>query len=131
MLQRLAMVAAACGFLLNVRFGIKMSHYGLSLISSIVGMAVALRQISLHVCPGMASFGFPVLGLSLYTWSFIVFICCILSVGGLLFLYDPMKDNESFNSDKLGAFTLGLLLAITAANVLTTYYHCGLTLCSD
>lgn len=131
MLQRLAMISAATGFLLNVWFGSKMSHYGLSLLSSVFGVFVALRQISLHVCPGMPTFGFPVLGLSLYTWSFIVFLCCVLSVAGLLFLYDPLKSNEKPEVDNLGKITLGLLLTITALNMVTTYYHCGLTPCHD
>lgn len=131
MLQRLAMISAACGFLLNVRFGVKMSHYGLAILSSIAGGTVALRQISLHVCPGMPAFGFPVLGLSLYTWSFVVFVCCVLSVGGLLFLYNPKQDSEEPHHDKLGTITLGLLLAIAAANIFTTYYHCGLSACHD
>lgn len=132
MLQRLGMIGAATGFLLNVRFGIKMSHYGLVLLSSVVGGTVALRQISLHVCPGMPTFGFPVLGLSLYTWSFLVFVCCVLAVAGLLFLYDSDEDYQEYNtSDTLGKIAFGVLLAITAANVITTYYHCGLSVCHE
>jgi len=132
MLQRLGMVGAASGCLLNVRFGIKMSHYGLSLLSSLVGGTVALRQISLHVCPGMPTFGFPVLGLSLYTWSFVVFACVVLSIAGLLFLYDPLKDEqEAPTKNKLATISFGVLLAITAANALTTFLHCGLGPCQE
>jgi len=131
MLQRLGMVAAAAALLLNVRFGIKMSHYGLALISCIVGGTVALRQISLHVCPGMPAFGFPVLGLSLYTWSFIVFVCTALAIAGLLFLYDPKDSREEPEQDKLGSLAYGLLLTIAAANIFTTLYHCGLSACHD
>ncbi|MEI8365998.1 MAG: disulfide bond formation protein B [Parachlamydiaceae bacterium] len=131
-LQRLGMVGAACGLLLNVRFGIKMSHYGLTILSSLVGGTVALRQITLHVCPGMPTFGFPVLGLSLYTWSFVVFACTVLSVAGMLFLYDPAKDNKAPpTKDKLGALTFALLLIIATANVVTTYSHCGFGPCQD
>lgn len=132
MLQRLGMIAAASGFLLNVRFGINMAHYGLALLSSIVGGTVALRQISLHVCPGMPTFGFPVLGLSLYTWSFVVFVCCVLSVAGLLFLYDSSRySEEEPEQNALGKLAFWLLLAVAAANVITTFMHCGLTACHD
>ena len=132
MLQRLGMIAAASGLLLNIRFGIKMSHYGLSLISSIFGGGVALRQISLHVCPGMPTFGLPVLGLSLYTWSFVVFACIIFAIGGLLCLYDPAKDSLDIpKRDKMGAFAFGILLTITTANIITTFIHCGFGPCQE
>lgn len=132
MLQRLCMIAAATGCLLNLRFGIHMSHYGLILLSCLAGGTVALRQISLHVCPGFPEFGFPVLGLSLYTWSFIVFVCTALAVAGLLFLYDPKKDDVESNSfSTFGKFVFGLLFTVTAANVITTLIHCGLGPCKD
>jgi disulfide bond formation protein DsbB len=132
MLQRLCMIGAAIGCMLNVKFGIKASHYGLMLLSSLAGGTVALRQISLHVCPGTPTFGFPVLGLSLYTWSFLVFACVVLSVAGLLFLYDH-KEEESNEQQMSGfgkaAFTV--LLLVTATNVVTTFFHCGLGPCHD
>ena len=74
MLQRAGMVGVALGALLNLRFGISPAHYALSLLSCLTGGLVALRQISLHVCPQFPTFGIPVLGLSLYTWSFLVFV---------------------------------------------------------
>lgn len=132
MLQRLGMIGAATGLLLNVRCGIRMSHYGLTILSSLVGGTVALRQITLHVCPGMPTFGIPVLGLSLYTWSFLVFACTVLSVAGLLFLYDPVRDNDvEPKPDKLGALTFGVLLIIATANIVTTFMHCGFGPCQD
>lgn len=132
MLQRLCMISAALGCLLNLRFGIHMSHYGLTLLSCIAGGTVALRQISLHVCPGMPEFGFPVLGLSLYTWSFVVFVCTALAVALLLFFYDPLKDSaESFQFSKFGKLVFALLFSVAAANVITTFLHCGFGPCQD
>ncbi len=132
MLQRLCMIAAAIGCLLNVRFGIYMSHYGLTLLSCIAGGTVALRQISLHVCPGFPEFGFPVLGLSLYTWSFFVFVCTGFAVAVLLFLYDPVKDNaEPPYFSSFGKFVFGLLFTVTAMNALTTFLHCGFGPCQE
>lgn len=132
MLQRLCMIGAACGFLLNVRFGVKMSHYGLCLLSSLAGGTVALRQISLHVCPGFPEFGLPVLGLSLYTWSFIIFACIVLSVAGLLFLYHSDEENEeSPKMEGFDKFVFSLLLIVTTANIVTTFSHCGFGPCHD
>ena len=132
MLQRVAMIGAAIGFCFNLFFGVKMAHYGFSLLASIVGGAVALRQISLHVCPGTVPFGFPVLGLSLYTWSFIVFVCVILSIAGLSFLYDPLREEaNTYTPKKMVKLTWALLLIVTASNAITTFIHCGFGPCAD
>lgn len=132
MLQRLCMIGTAIGCLLNLRFGIHMSHYGLTLLASLAGGTVALRQISLHVCPGFPEFGYPVLGLSLYTWSFMVFVCVGLAVAGLLFLYDPHKDSEeSALFSSFGKFVFGLIFSVTFANMITTFLHCGFGPCQE
>ena len=132
MLQRLCMIGAAIGFMLNVKFGIKPAHYGLSLLSSLAGGTVALRQISLHVCPGFPTFGIPVLGLSLYTWSFIVFVCVVAAVAGLLFLYDPQNDEDGEREmAPFETLALTVLFVVAAANILTTFYHCGFGPCHD
>lgn len=131
-LQRLGMIGVAMGALLNVSNGIRMSHYGLMLLSAIVGGTVALRQISLHVCPGFSTFGIPVLGLSLYTWSFVVFVCVVCAVALLLFLYDPKESDEKalpLNTWCKGAFSL--IFFVTMANLVTTFLQCGFGPCVD
>lgn len=131
-LQRLGMVSVASSLLLNLWFGIRPSHYGLALISSIVGGTIALRQIALHACPGTPTFGIPVLGLSLYTWSFLVFTCCILAVALLLFLYNPKRSEETpsqFNYLEIAA--CALLLFAAAANILSAFLDCGLGACAE
>lgn len=134
LLQRLAMLSVATACLCNVRFGIHMTHYAIVLLSSFVGGFVALRQISLHVCPGNPTFGIPVLGLSLYTWSFVIFVCCIIAVAFLLFLYDP-KGSENLPAktplNKLASASFLVILFITFANVVTTYLQCGFGPCSE
>lgn len=130
MLQRLGMIGVTMGALLNLKFGIRMSHYGLSLISALMGGVVALRQISLHACPGFPEFGLPVLGLSLYTWSFLVFACVVFGIAVLLFLYNPeesVKPQERLNF--LSKFAFGLIFLVTVANILTTYLQCGFGPC--
>jgi disulfide bond formation protein DsbB len=132
LLQRLGMIGVATGMLLNMWFGVRMSHYALALLSALMGGFVALRQISLHVCPGFPEFGLPVLGLSLYTWSFIVFVCVVLAVALLLFLYDPKESQEApppANSWSKLAF--GLIFFVAVANIVTTLMQCGLGPCAD
>lgn len=137
MLQRIGMIGVASSLLLNIKFGMHTSHYALALLSSLVGGTVALRQISLHVCPGFPEFGMPVLGLSLYTWSFIVFACSILGVAILLFLMDVKSAEEArVEAEKhpwnaLTTVALFAILSITAANIFTTYMQCGFGPCQD
>lgn len=132
MLQRLGMIGVATSLLLNLRFGPHSSHYALALLSSLVGGSVALRQISLHVCPGFAEFGVPVLGLSLYTWSFIVFVCSILGVAILLFLLDQeQKTTDPQPCQRLCQLAFWFILLVTFVNIFTTYMQCGLGPCAD
>jgi disulfide bond formation protein DsbB len=130
MLQRIGMISVAAGLMLNLIFGVHMSHYALCLLGSFLGGFVALRQISLHVCPGFSQFGLPVLGMSLYTWSFIVFVCCVLAVSLLLFLYNPRQSEEPMPTLNLWSkFACWLIFLITVANVITTFLQCGLGAC--
>lgn len=126
MLQRLAMIAVACAAVFNLWFGVSMYNYGLMLISALIGGFVALRQISLHVCPGFASYGLPVLGLSLYTWSFIVFVCVVAYVAILLLLYKPVETQDTLvRRDSLSIFSFILILCIVVLNAVTTFMICG------
>lgn len=131
-LQRLGMLSVGSSLLLNLWFGIRPSHYGLALLSSIIGGSVALRQISLHACPGVPAFGIPILGLSLYTWSFLIFTCCILAVAILLFLYNPKKSGEiPGRFSYLEKAACALLFFSAAANILSAFLQCGLGPCVE
>lgn len=132
MLQRLGMIGVSIGALLNMKFGVKTSHYGLSLLACLMGGTVALRQISLHVCPGFSTFGIPVLGLSLYTWSFLTFACAVLYIAILLFIEIPDKTTQVVpKMNKLENFAFVIIFLITAVNVVTTFLQCGFGPCTD
>ncbi|MGK5595469.1 MAG: disulfide bond formation protein B [Parachlamydiaceae bacterium] len=133
LLQRTCMIVVSIAALLNVRFGVKMSHYSLMLLSSILGGAIALRQVALHVCPGEAPFGTPVLGLGLYTWAFIIFACCIMVVALLLLLFNPYKADEleNFALNHWHQFALGLAFIIIVGNIITSLILCGVGPCLD
>ena len=129
LLQRLGMIAVGASLLLNVKFSVKASHYGLALLSALMGGFVALRQISLHVCPSFSQFGIPVLGLSLYTWSFLVFVCTVLAIALLLFLYREGDGIEDGRMNGWCRFSLGYLLIVALANIVSTFFQCGLGSC--
>lgn len=130
LLQRLAMLGVAFGALLNLRYYISTTHYGLMLLSSVFGAFVALRHIGLHLPPEEPEMGIIFFGLSLFTWSFIVFACSIAATAILLFLYNPPKAEEEKNDYILlseGAFWV--VLAIVLMNILVIYIQCGLGPC--
>lgn len=128
MLQRLGMIGVAASLTLNLRFGARPSHYGLALISAIFGQWIALRHIALHVCPGFPpTTSTPVFGLSLFTWSLIVFACCQLAIALLLFIREPKGESQKLSILVTAACTL--IFLITATNIITTLFKCGLTSC--
>ncbi len=130
LLQRLGMIGVGGAILLNLRFGIKAEHYGLAILSAMVGRLVALRQISLHICVGSPSFGDPVFGLDLYVWSFIVFNCCIFSCAVLLILYGFFKNQDYSPLWRTGEKSAFWVLSfLTGANIVTTLIECGLSPC--
>lgn len=129
-LQRAAMIGVAIGSLLNLRFGIRSAHYAFSCLSTLVGGAVAVRQICLHICPGSPIFGIPVYGLSLYTWSFLTFCSAFFVIIVFLFLYSP-KDEKKMAMNWLDKLSFFAVLILTIANCITTLDQCGIGFCQD
>jgi len=101
-------------------------HYGLAIVSAVLGRLVALRQIGLHVCPEFPTFGEPVFGFDLYVWSFLVFTSSIFSCAVLTIINGYSKKYEYLPSwetaDKVAFWAVGL---ITFGNAVTTFIECG------
>jgi disulfide bond formation protein DsbB len=130
LLQRLGMLGVAGGALMNVKFAPRKLHYGLSLLFAFFGGFVALRQISLHICPGFLKFGTPFWGISLYTWSFFVFASSVLYIALLLLIFDrKWRSGETAPLNWWGhlAFILVFLVALT--NIFITLWLCKLGAC--
>lgn len=132
LLQRMGMLAIASGALMNGIFGPSPRHYGLELLSAFFGGFVALRQIALHVCPGFPRFGLPFWGLSLYTWSFFVFVSSVLLIALLLLLFPRRLPPEEHKRPSFFTWiALTSTCAVAAANILWTLYSCGLGACLE
>ncbi len=128
MLQRLSMMGVACGPALNLRFGIRPLHYGMSLLASLFGAAVGLRQIAYHVCPSFATYEWSVLGFYIFTWGFIVFVCSMIAISLFLLLYK--KDELPVKMNLFEKFVILFILILALANAITTFQECGLTACA-
>lgn len=130
LLQRVALVGVAYGLLLNLRYGPQPQGYAIMLLAALFGMLTAGRQVLLHIVPGSGAYGAPLLGLHLYTWSFILFGLVILGTALLLLVPRPETTVRSLPSGiKSGlAWTI---IALTALNAVTTFLQCGPIECPD
>ena len=148
-LQRMAMILAAMGSIFVIThghyariqgFSVMGLGYGMSILAAVAGLAIATRQVLLHIQPGDPGYGSPVLGMHLYSWSVVVFLV-VLVVSGLMLvfgrspiLYSP--GDETYNSigetDKRALrlkwyswVTFGLFGAIILINAFATFAESG------
>lgn len=115
------MTGIGLAFLMNLRFGIRMEHYGLAIISALIGRIFALRQINLHLCPSLPPLSYTIFGFDLYLWSYFIFTCSLLAVAILLILYgfsSHKQINPSWGkTDKALACLFGALILGNIINV--------------
>lgn len=136
LLQRIGMIGIAIGLLMNLRFGIHPLHYGISIVSALIGAAVSTRQILLHIVPsadGVTGYGDAVLGMHLYTWALIVFLASILGIAFFMILM-KWSDNLGSESVELNSVEKGILvlfLVLALGNTLGVFLECGLQPCPD
>jgi disulfide bond formation protein DsbB len=133
LLQRSAFVALGLGFLLNIRFGASPAHYGLIVISALIGAGISLRQVLLHIRPGDPGYGTTFLGLHFYTWALAAFAGSMLYAGLLLFLEgaNPSPQRASKAVDRLAATAIWLFALLVAGNLVSTLLECGVGPCAD
>lgn len=131
LLQRLGMMAVASGALMNVKFGIRRLHYGLSLLSAVFGGFVASRHFLLHVCPGFPTFGKPVWGLSLYTWSFLVFACSVVYIAFLFLFFNHNEKEKVVPITWFGHLSFILVFLAALTNIFATLWLCGFGPCES
>ncbi len=127
-LQRVAFVAVGIALMMNLAIGPRPAHYGLLIFSSLLGLLIALRQVSLHLLPGDAGYGAPVFGIHLYTWSALGFVAYLLFAAFCL-MFDKSfeKTKDSSFKQLLGFF----LLLVIAMNLVLALLECGFMPCPD
>ncbi len=147
LLQRVAMIGVAFGAAMNVVLGPRPRHYALCLLSAVFGFAVSLRQTLLHINPFFDTstgeptlnsstnppFGEPVLGLHLYVWGLIVFSIVVLATGIVMLFsgqWAPIVSEKSAMK-RLGTIAVVILLAVSAAEMVSTFAECGPRACPD
>jgi disulfide bond formation protein DsbB len=134
LLQRIQFAMLAIGPILNVRWGPRPSHYALSLLAAVVGMAFSTRQILLHIMPGDAGFGTALLGYHYYTLALIGFAAAIVLLAIVLLFDRQFERGAETQPVAPGAFAataVWLVIGLTALNVVSTLLECGFGACAE
>jgi disulfide bond formation protein DsbB len=134
LLQRVGLLLMSIGFLMNVRFGPRPSHYAISIIAALFTASVSIRQILLHIDPATGAYGDPFLGLHLYTWVFIIAVVFILWTAFQLLFARQFKKIHITLAPWLKVviqIVFILVLLICALNIVTTYMECGFAECPE
>jgi disulfide bond formation protein DsbB len=134
LLQRVMFAMLAIGPILNIRHGPRPSHYALSLFAAIAGAAVATRQVLLHITPGDPGYGTALWGFHYYTWAVIGFGAAIVLIAAVLLCDSQFKTDDTPRPPATGPFArtaIWLVIALTAANVVSTLLECGFGACAD
>lgn len=132
LLQRIMFALLAIGPILNIRYGLRPSHYALSLLAAIVGAAVSTRQVLLHIMPGDAGYGTALFGYHFYTLALIAFVAAIALISlALLFDRQFASQPAPATAGALATVAIGLIIALTAGNFASTLLECGFKACAD
>ena len=128
----------AIGLVLNLRYGLKPSHYAMSMLGALMGLVISGRHVLLHVSgPPGSGYGGAFLGLHLYTWALIVFFCFLIGASVLL-LGSAQFETENDSSPRVGwntslwaRLTSYLIFALCAINAGMAFMECGPLECPE
>lgn len=134
LLQRFGFLAITFGFLLNIKYGIQMKHYGFSLCAALFTASIAMRQILFHIFTVSGTYGSAFFGFHLYTWSFIASVAIIVFIALEMIFSDTLQYTERSMQNWMekiikGVFYITILFVIT--NVITTFLLCGFAECPE
>lgn len=131
LLQRMAMFGVGIGLVLNIAVSHAPRHYGMMIVSAVLGMFIAMRQILLHIVPGTGAYGDLFLGLHFYTWAFILFVGVIAAASLMLIVTSRWDGVRHIPVPFLGHAAIGVFLLLAIANVFGTTFECGMGACPD
>lgn len=127
-LQRAGFFAAGFGVALNLMYGPRPSHYGITILGAAAGGVISARHILIYIVPGSGSYGNAVFGLHLYTWAFIAFVLIIVGSAFMLLFDRQFKPTEPLPARLrlLPVLAIALLLLLAVGNVISTLAICGI-----
>lgn len=132
-LQRLAFLLVCIGPILIIRTKDEQLQgrqsfdarcFALTIIASLVGAAVSVRQILLHIVPPDKGYGPPILELHLYTWALVVFLCLIISsAAGVMALSDKRRAFPAWIEKGVLLWILVIAIVIASATATMEGFH--------
>ncbi|WP_375666381.1 disulfide bond formation protein B [Bartonella sp. TT121SHDZB] len=132
LLQRVGLMLAGCGFLLNIHHKVKNTHYGMVILGCMVTSIIAARQVFLHITPDDLGYGSTFFGLHFYTWAFIISVLCIFAVSLVMILGELAHRFKEFSPFPVLSKTASFLFVfLIAANLISTILECGGGQCAD
>ena len=96
--------------------------FGISIVASVLGLAIATRQILIHIAPDDPGFGIPVFGYHLYTWAFIIFWVILLISGTTLLFSRFLAPAPKIRLGRCSKATLALFGSIIFANAVVVFF---------
>jgi len=126
-LQRVGFTLVGIIILLNIRVGAHPAHYGFGILFAVLGLAVSLRQVLLHVAPTDLGYGDTFFHIHFYTWAFVGFTSLIISMAILLIIPDGGTRSRHWLAQTLAGWFVVLLIG----NLLSTLLQCGIGPCAD
>jgi len=134
LLQRIGFLGVCVSLLLNLRHGIRASHYSLALLFALFTAFVSLRQILLHIEPGTGTYGSIILHYHLYTWSFIISLAVII-YSSIILGFDIEYHRYGVHPVRWQKILMHILFLIVilllASNLIATFIECGIAQCPD
>src|SRR3990167_4530814 len=136
LLQRAGFFLIASGFLMNLKFGAKPSHYALSTLAAVYTGCVSARQVLLHIVPNTGSYGPPFLGLHLYTWTFLASVAFVLWISFQL-MYERQFHQRRFMLTINGwlktaiYITFIAILVLAVIDLTSVFMECGFHACPE
>ena len=136
LIQRSAMFGLAVGPMMNLLWGMRPAHYGVSILAACVGGAGSISQILLHIAnPDDPGHGPVVFGFHLYTWAFITFAIGIAGCAILLLFKGQFEAGDTGVLRQRGwlrLFTIAIVTWVTLNLVMMgigVLPDCGLGMC--
>lgn len=133
-LQRMAMILAVLGPARMISIGRRKgcvdtyafsTGFGMTVLASILGAAISIRQILLHIAPGDPGYGSPVFGLHLYTWALFVFVALLIDAGLHLTFIREDVPLVPLTPKLLSKLVVWLFLLVITANAIAVFVQTG------
>jgi len=131
-LIRVALMVFGAGLLLNLRFGFNPWNYVLAAIGALIGALISLLFLFIKAPPDSIPTGSAVLGLHMYSWTFLICtgagLYCVLMLAfntGKKPDDAPASETDILIQTKARPIVMGLFVFLVGANLLSSFLQNG------